>query len=217
VSAPVRPELPAMPSPIAALPRHRGYPVPAFVQWIDGVPDFRVVDARKIREAATRSSCWICGRPILGHRAYVVGPMCAVNRTSAEPPSHWGCARFAAEACPFLVRPHARRREVRGELGDAVQDAAGTMIRRNPGVTLLWGTVPPLKVQPVDGGLLFDLGTPRRVEWWAEGRRATPREILASIETGLPSLRAEAAAEGPDAVAELERMTVRALRLVPDR
>ena len=40
--------LPPMPSRIAALPvDERGYPVPWFVAWIDGKPEFRCADPAK--------------------------------------------------------------------------------------------------------------------------------------------------------------------------
>src|SRR3954470_19594274 len=132
----LRPELESItaPSRILRLPRHRGYPVPWFVAWIDGQPDFRIIDSPKLERAIKQQLCWICGGPMLGRRAYLVGPMCAVNRTSAEPPSHVPCAVSAAQACPFLARPHARRRDVAEDIGTV--KPAGEMIRRNPGVAL---------------------------------------------------------------------------------
>jgi hypothetical protein len=208
----LRPELPRpVPPQVVRLPRDRGYPVPWFVAWVDGKPDFRVVDTPKIEKAMHQGRCWICGQFILGLRAFVVGPMCAINRISAEPPSHTRCASWAAQACPFLVRPHARRRE--GGLEDH-DEPAGTMIRRNPGVALVWVTSLTV-VTPVDNGLLFDIGTPSRVEWWCEGRRATTAEIMESIDSGLPLLWAEAEKDGPEAVDELKSMYERALRYVP--
>ena len=100
-----------MPSRIARLPTDRGFPVPWFVAWIDGKPDFRVIAPGRVAEAVNKGKCWVCGGTLFGTRAYVVGPMCAVNRTSAEPPSHRDCARYSAKACPFLSRPTMRRRD----------------------------------------------------------------------------------------------------------
>jgi hypothetical protein len=34
--------------------------------------------------------------------SFVVGPMCGINRNSAEPPSHKECAQWSARNCPFL-------------------------------------------------------------------------------------------------------------------
>lgn len=203
-----RPELPSgMPAQIAALPVHRGYPVPWFVTWLapngtavprgEGTPDFRVMYENAPTEAVRKRLCWICGQ----HRGdagevFVAGPMCAVNRNSAEPPSHPWCADWAARACPFLVRPHMERRDAGVPQG--VRDAPGIMLRRNPGVALLWMS-PGNRLLVPNGGwstrtdpagkMLFDIGDPISVRWYAEGREATRAEVMASIDSGLPALR----------------------------
>lgn len=202
-----------MPPAIARLPQdHRGYPVPWFVAKIDGKYDFRVMKPNAIAMAVARQVCWICGEPLLSYVAYVIGPMCAVNRISAEPPSHLVCARYAVRACPFLTRPHMVRRE-QGLPSEAVSPP-GTMVRRNPGATLIWVT-DKIQALRVDHGLLFDVGEPIRTLWFSEGREATREEILESINSGLPLLEEAAALDGAKALEELGRMTERALRLVP--
>ncbi len=45
---------------------------------------------------------------------------------------------------------------------------------------------------PARGETLIDIGDPVAVHWFAYGREATRSEVLASIESGLPLLRAEA-------------------------
>lgn len=208
-----RPELPPPPPRIARLPRDRGYPVPWFVAWIDGVPDFRVVGPGKLENAMRYRRCWICGNPLGRYVTYVVGPMCAVNRVSSEPGSHRECAEYAARACPFLVRPHMVRREA-GKPEEAVEPA-GVMLRRNPGVALVW-TTDHVRQKPVPGGgFLLDLGEPRSVAWYAEGREATHAEVMASIESGIPTLQEMAEQEGPAAVAELHRLVTEAIQLLP--
>ena len=198
---------------------HVGRPIPWFVHIDDqGVPDFRVVRPRGIEDAFRFGQCWICGLPRGRAAAFVIGPMCAVNRVSAEPPSHLDCALYAARACPFLTRPAMRRRT--SNLPDDRIDPAGEMIARNPGVTLVWQskTWKPFAVpQEHGGGVLFDVGEPLAVSWLAEGRTATRAEVLASIDSGLPSLRemAEADRRPAAALAELERQHDRALDLVP--
>jgi hypothetical protein len=206
------------PGRIARLPRNAvGYPVPWFVAWIDGVPDFRVIKPGAIGEALRAKLCWTCGIPFQRQedRAFVIGPMCAVNRVSAEPPSHRDCAIFAATACPFLTTPQMARRE--RHIPDGAVIPAGISIPRNPGVALVWVAAyrawKPFKDQ--DGGTLVDVGEPKEALWFARGREATRDEIMASIGTGLPILQEMAGSEGPDAVAELERMHQRALELVP--
>lgn len=204
----------SVPPAIDALPvEKRGYPVPWFVPWIAGQPEFRAVDPSRIRQADKKGLCWICGRKLGTLKTFVIGPMCAVNRVSSEPPSHLECARFAAVACPFLSRPLAKRLSV-DDLPHA--PAPGLMIERNPGVTLLWQTQSYRTEKQPEGGFLFRLGSPLRTEWYAHGRKATRAEVIESIETGLPQLRKIAVEmDGPRGVVALRLSIERAVKLVP--
>lgn len=191
----------------------RGVPVPWFVAWIDGQPDFRVIAPGRIEDALRFGLCWVCGQRRGRYSAFVVGPMCAINRTSAEPPSHLDCATYSAMACPFLVNPQRRRRE--SQMPEGTADPAGQMIRRNPGVALVWVTKKFHLWHDDSGGLLFDVGQPDSVRWYAHGRDATRDEVWESIESGLPILAGMAEEEGQGAVAELERRTEAAKQLLP--
>jgi hypothetical protein len=207
-----------MPGGVARLPLDRHHrPVPWFVAWLDRVPDFRVIRPGGIELALRHKLCWVCGLPFLRQedRAFVIGPMCAVNRVSAEPPSHEDCAVYSATACPFLTTPNMVRRERHKPAG--VADPAGTMIKRNPGVALVWVTGYKSWSTFSDdaGGTLVNVGEPKRARWFAHGREATRAEVLTSIDSGLPILREMAEAESPVAVAQLEAMHARALELVP--
>jgi hypothetical protein len=203
-----------MPQSIAALPRDdRGYPVPWFVGWYDGKPEFRCADGKKLALAIRERRCWVCGEKLdPKQHVFVIGPMCAINRTTAEPPSHAACAVFSAINCPFLSRPKAVRREA--NLPEISVDAAGIAIPRNPGVTLLW-YCKDYQVIRVDNGLLFKIPGPSQVRWFREGRKATRDEIMESINTGVPILKGMAEEEGPEALQELHRMTAAALKFVP--
>ena len=54
-----------IPERIARLPLDkRGFPVPWFVQWDDGVPNFPVMDPDKFRLAISFNRCWCCGQPM---------------------------------------------------------------------------------------------------------------------------------------------------------
>lgn len=220
----LRPELPPLPERMRSLPVDRGYPVPWFVEWIEGdpprpckvgtgVPEFRIMSSERFELARRESRCWVCGEKLGRHAAFTIGPMCAVNRVSAEPPSHVECAVFSARGCPFLSRPHARRREA--GMPEGTGQAAGIALMRNPGVALVFVTRDYRAFTPPGGGVLYRLGDPERCEWFCEGRPASRAEVLASIESGLPALRELAEQDGEKAVAELERMTERALALVP--
>lgn len=200
-----------MPPAIDGLPRDKhDRPIPWFVLIEDGVPDFRVIRAGGIRDALRFDLCWVCGRQRGRHAAFVIGPMCAVNRTSAEPPSHLECALYSAQACPFLVTPTMTRRE-RGLPEHA--DPAGIMLTRNPGVALVWSSR-TYKPFLAPNGVLFDIGVPTQTSWWSHGRPATREEVLASIESGLPALR-ELAETERNGIEALDYATTAAMQLVP--
>jgi hypothetical protein len=208
-----------MPRRIAALPRSKaGYPVPWFAAWPGGEPDFRVVGPGKVGKALARSLCWVCGHRFTAgaDQAFVIGPMCGVNRTTAEPPCHEDCATWSAANCPFLATPQMVRRERHLPAGTA--EPPGEMIRRNPGVALVWvtGYLAWRRRRDPDGGLLFDVGDPKRALWFARGRPATRAEVLASVTSGLPLLQEMAEAGGPAAVAELGRMRLALTGLIPE-
>lgn len=208
---------PNLPATMRRLPvDRRGFPVPWFVAWEDGEPVFPCMDGAKLGTAWQNRLCWVCGRSLHRKKVSVIGPMCAVNRVSSEPPSHLDCARFSALNCPFLTRPRMKR------VGDqhlphTAIEPGGMMIKRNPGVTLLW--IEHRMPTPIaaNGGVIFQLGRPVAVEFYAEGREATRAEIMHSIETGLPELERQADRDDDPvgARALLARMTADALALVP--
>lgn len=209
----------AMPGGIQRLPlSNKGYPVPWFVDRKaarrDGDYDFRFMDGQRLKLAIREKRCWVCGDPIrTAESVFVAGPMCGINRTSAEPPCHAACAQWSVRACPFLAVPKRIRDEA--DL-PAHRSQAGVGIKRNPGVAMLWTTTKYETWKPPGGGVLFDIGEPVRVEWFAHGRAASREEVEASVETGLPILLKDAASEGALACFELGRMTERFLKHLPE-
>ena len=185
----VRPELGVIPKRLRHLPiDSRGYPVPWFVEWIDGEPEFRVMSGEKFQLAIIDRRCWVCGGPLGRNMTFVAGPMCLINHTSPEPPSHHGCAEWSAKHCPFLSRPKMERREDDQVNAEHTGDGA---IRRNPGCTALVTTrgYTPFKAPGAATiGWLIAMGEFEKVEWYAEGRQATRAEVAHSVETGLPLL-----------------------------
>lgn len=181
--------MPPLPARIARLPiAPNGYPQLWFVSIIDGKPDFRIADTKKLYLCVQRKLCWVCGEPLGVHMCFVIGPMCTVNRVSADPPAHWDCAEFSVKACPFLTRPHMVRRE--DELSDSMKgNTAGIMIERNPGVMAVWNTKSYKLRRDQGKGVLFALGPAEEVTWWREGRPATRIEVLEGFKTGMPILR----------------------------
>lgn len=98
---------------------------------------------------------------------------------------------------------------------EGIEQPAGVMLTRNPGVALVWSSK---TWQPfaAPNGLLINVGDPTRTLWFAEGRDATHDEVDASIQSGLPLLMDLAMQEGPAAVAQLAGMTARVLPLLPE-
>lgn len=195
----------------------RGYPVPWFVAKVDGEWDFRIVGPGKTITAIQKNKCWLCGEPLGIHKAFVTGPMCTITRTSAEPPAHLDCAQYSVKACPFLTKPNMKRNEK--DMPENSTDPAGIFITRNPGVSAIFITkqFKPFQVkrQTTGSDVLIRMGEPERIEWYAEGRAATREEVQYSITTGLPALFNEAAKEGAEAKAELDRYISRIGKWLP--
>lgn len=185
-----------VPGHMVGLPRDgRGYPVPWFVRWIDGIPDFRIADQDKISLAVKGSRCWICGGILGRFRSFLVGPAGAMNRMNSEPPSHHECAMYAVRVCPFLVLPKAHRREANMPEGYIDPDGLDPS---NPGVIIEWVSS-TARVFQATRSLLFELGEPESVHWFTEGRPATRNEALQAIESAAAKLLAMV---GDDAVAQ---------------
>jgi hypothetical protein len=212
-----------MPISMAKRPRdRRGYPVPWFVpmnpetrSW-----DFRYMGPGKIEQALQNGLCWTCGEPLVQGMpyAFVVGPMCAVNLTSAEPPSHINCAVYSARACPFLARPKMQRPSGHEGVVQNQENIAGVALMRNPGVALVWITRSGSYTPNIR---LFHLGDPIKTRWFAHSREATRAEVLESIESGLPVLMKMAEEQDADeggvgAVDELNRRVEVAMKLIPE-
>lgn len=189
----LRPELEAVPTRMKSLRIARGYPVPWFVSWINGEPEFRAADGAKFVRAVKDKLCWVCGEHLGRNMTFVAGPMCGINRTSAEPPCHLECAQWSARNCPFLSRPNMVRRE--NDLPEESGSFGGVAIKRNPGVTLLWTCRDYSLFGDRMGGVLIHMGDPTATEWWAEGKPATREQVIASVAGGLPALEAMAACE----------------------
>lgn len=186
---------------------HRGYRVPRFATWINGQWDFRLADTQWVKTALARRLCFLCGEPLGQFLAFVIGPMCAVNRVTSEPPCHLDCATYAVQACPFMAFPN-RGRNAEG-LPEKRNAPSGFMITRNPGVVLVWVTRSFEVHRTAKGGKgnMIHLGPATSKAWWSHGRPATLAEVLDSIESGVPALREIARTyDGPDGERELEDM-----------
>lgn len=208
----LRKGLPALPKLFEHLPiDDRGYPVPWFVCKVDGKWDFRMADARKRDRAVKERLCWLCGIGIGQDLAFVIGPMCAVNRNTSEPACHRACAEFAVKACPFMVRPAAQYREANIP-AEAKKHYGG--LPGNPGAVCIWITR-TFKTYDVPGGWLIRIGDPVEVQWWCEGARATRQQILDSFDRRLPALIEIASEQGPMAEEALAAQVQALMPLLP--
>lgn len=211
---PLRPGLPELPARMRLLPVDpRGYPVPWFVANVNGKWDFRVVREGGRELAHNKKLCWLCGQRLGRYQAFVIGPMCAVNLVTSEPPSHVECATFAVRACPFLILPKSQYKN-NDDLAAIGAAPPGMPLDRNPGACILWvtGSYRPFRVPP---SWLIRLGPPSVTTWWTNGRLATRAEAWEAIRAGLPNLIVPAVQEGREAVAALDAMYRAALRLLP--
>lgn len=183
-------DLSTLPARMQSLPLdERGYPVPWFVPYIDGKPEFRGMEAEKFIAAIRRKLCWVCGERLGVNMAFVAGPMCGINRTAPEPPSHVDCARWSARNCPFLSNPRMVRREDETVNNQQLREnSAGICLTRNPGVAMVWICRAYEVFDDGNGKPIITMGAPESVEWWACGHAATREEVDASIDGGLPAL-----------------------------
>jgi hypothetical protein len=190
-----------LPERMRSLPvSDEGYPVPWFVPWINGKPEFRGMSSEKMAIAVRHKRCWMCGQPLGKFYTFAIGPMCMVNRNISEPPSHLACIEYSVRACPFLSQPRMRRNEK-----DMPEEKhiAGIGIMDNPGLIVVWTTFSYKPWKPPGGGVLFEIGDPEHVECYTEGRRATREEVFTVLADRLPILLEKAVEDGSEAVSEL--------------
>lgn len=218
----LRDGLPPLTDRLKRLPiDERGYPVPFFVAWIDGKPEFRMADPRKQQRCIQNSLCWVCGQLLAEPElAFIIGPMCGINRISSEPPAHMECAEWSVRGCPFMAKPQMERRE-HEMIAAAGNIGGGVIIARNPGVMLIWGTYnfKIINAPNKEGGSgpLWQVGDPSSLSFWREGRAATRAEMIESIESGLPLLlnAGRTAQENAECEPEIRRQLAEFMKLLP--
>jgi hypothetical protein len=187
----LRKGLPALPTHMQKLTiDKRGYPVPWFVQWVGDEPNFQLVSPLRFRQAVRFGSCWICGERLGVRKTFVMGTLNIINRVTSEPACHYDCARFAAQACPFLILPKSGYKET-PEGASMHAEVTG----RNPGVCALWTTKTFKMVPAGQGRKLIVVSDPVAVDWYAQGKLATRAAVKESLDDGLALIYAPIAAE----------------------
>jgi len=197
-----------MPIRIQRLPVQKSFPVPWFVDQVNGEYDFRIMDGRKLPIAVKEKRCWICGDRLGKFLSFTIGPMCVINRMISEPPSHTECAKWSIKACPFLNQSEVHRRDT--DLPQEAEEPAGHMIKRQPGAICLWTTF-DYQVRSENNGFLFRIGDPQEILWYCKGRFATRAEVLESIDSGYPLLLEAAEKDGEVAVELLTKAKAMAM------
>ena len=90
----------------------RGYPIPFFVGYIDGKPDFRLLDAKKQVICFEQKLCSVCGKKLFKDSLFFIsGPQGLSNAISTDPGMHRDCAEYSMKFCPHLYFEKSERRE----------------------------------------------------------------------------------------------------------
>lgn len=191
---------------------HRGFPVPWFVtmKTDKGLWDFRRVTHHRKLEAVRSQVCWVSGEKLGRFRAFVVGPMCIINRVSSDPPVIPEIGQWSARICPFLSNPLAKRPEFSEE-----HSTPGVMISDNPGLCAAWIT----RTDSYDRKTgLFSIGEATQVSWWMFGEEVTRANVDRAqriFETRANQLKGYAEEEGGEALEAFEVMYERAKNWQP--
>lgn len=101
-----------IPEFLAHLPvEERGYPVPYFVPWVNGKPFFKAASEEKHLICYKNKLCGICGKKIKsGEFCFVGGPQALKNKCSSEAHTHFRCAKYALQVCPYLFHQKSDRK-----------------------------------------------------------------------------------------------------------
>lgn len=100
----------------------RGYPIPYFVAYVNGKPDFRLYDSEKWRLCIKFDKCAICGRKNHPKSYFFIGgELMSKNKVSSDNAMHRACAEFSLQACPHMYFQKADR----NDHGDEYKKAQG--------------------------------------------------------------------------------------------
>lgn len=155
-----------VPARVAALPvDDRGYPVPHSVKWIEGKPDFRVIDPVKWHAAIKHRCCGLCGQPLGVRMAFVGGDKSIANRLFVDLPMHRDCAIYALQACPFLAAPKFAFSRAIDDLAvhSAVSDDRPSRFGLGIAKAFVLGQLPSKE-------LVLHAAEFESITWWAHGQ-----------------------------------------------
>lgn len=155
-----------LPENIANLPKDsRGYPIPFFVAWVKGVPQFHLADPNKAVQCYKNRLCWVCGERLDQIVAFVGGPLSCDGGSFADAACHVECAEFSAKYCPHLATPNAKRRQ-----SDIPATAPTGFTTKHPekiGVYITTG----YRMINTPGGFIFRAESALDIRWFREGQQ----------------------------------------------
>ena len=116
----------------------RGYPIPFFVSYVDGKPEFRFLNTDRVLMIIDKKLCHICGKKLPKDYCYfIAGPLGLKNGISSDAGMHRVCAEFSLKACPHLFFQNADYR-VNDELAKKYHRAAHpSLITTKPDILYL--------------------------------------------------------------------------------
>jgi len=107
-----------IPKFLSHLKTYGGYPVPFVQMWIDGKPDFRVIDPVKTTRCVNEKLCAICGVKLGEFCYFIGGDLCKQNHLFTDPAMHaWTVRGVFYTSLRVLVGQERRRKNPRPRLG----------------------------------------------------------------------------------------------------
>lgn len=112
-----------IPARLRDRPLYGDLPVGFYFEWVDEdgalccvsrkpevKPDFRVICPMRWGQCVLKRLCPLCGKP-LDYWAWIIGQVPESDTmTYVDPAMHEDCWRYALQVCPFLSKPHDKRR-----------------------------------------------------------------------------------------------------------
>lgn len=83
-----------LPDRVKQLPKHGLIPIPFFAHiGEDGVPDFRILNAKNYVRGVRKKLCGICGQKLSQYFYFIGGLSTLGTRAFADLPMHFACAK----------------------------------------------------------------------------------------------------------------------------
>jgi hypothetical protein len=121
--------------------------------WIDGKPDFRVIDPDRVEECVNQKLCAICGHRLSEFCWFIGGEACKEKHLFLDAPMHEECAKFASRTCPF-VRGDREQYSTRPVDPDKTRTIE-IMLKTRPKMFLFKTRTKQVQVERTEEGIIF--------------------------------------------------------------